>query len=71
MNNRLLYLLQQQGFRKGLLGGNRRWLTVWSVFAAWKVMGRLFGTRPVVERFELKPGQTVLITDLGAPEPDS
>ena len=67
MNKRLFRLLQQQGLRKGLIGGSRRWLTIWSVLATWRIMGRLLGNKPVVERFTLDEGDTLLITDLGVP----
>jgi hypothetical protein len=67
LSKRLLQLLQVRGLRKGVIGGNRRWLAIWTVIAAWRIMSRVFGTKPVKERFELKEGQTLVITDLGVP----
>lgn len=71
MIGRLFGALRGQGMRKGVLGGNRRWLTIWAVVATGQTLHKLFKPKPVVERFELKPGQTVVITDLGAPETGS
>ena len=65
---RFLQHLRTRGYYKGVLGGNRRWLAVWGAIMTWRVLARVMGSKPVKERFELKPGQTLLITDLGAPE---
>jgi len=62
---RLTTLLRGQGLRKGVIGGNRRWLTVWAVVAMTQTMRKLMKPKPVVERFQLKPGETLMITDLG------
>jgi len=66
---KLLGLLRGRGLRKGVIGGNNRWLTIWIVVAAGQFMHKRLKAKPVVERFTLKPGETVTITDLGVPEP--
>jgi hypothetical protein len=58
--------LRRAGVRNGVVGGNRRWLTIWAVVAMGQAMRRLLKAKPVVETFELKPGETITITDLGA-----
>jgi hypothetical protein len=63
--------LRGRGLRKGVLGGNRRWLTIWAVVFTAQTVHKLTKAKPVVERIELKPGETVVITDLGAPATDS
>jgi hypothetical protein len=68
---RLAGTLRGRGLRKGVLGGNRRWLTVWAVIFAAQTVHKLTKPKPVVERFQLKPGETVLITDLGEPAASS
>jgi len=65
---RLTNLLRGQGLRKGVIGGNRRWLTVWVLVAMTQTMRKLVKSKPVVERFQLKPGETLVITDLGVSE---
>jgi hypothetical protein len=62
---RLVGLLRGQGLRKGVLGGNRRWLTIWAVVFTAQTAHKLLKPKPAVERFVLKPGETVLITDFG------
>jgi hypothetical protein len=66
----LIGLLRRNGMRKGVLGGDRRWLTIWAVVATGSVMRRLFKQKPVVERITLKPGETITITDLAVAERD-
>jgi hypothetical protein len=67
---RLVGVLRARGLRKGVIGGNRRWLSIWAVVITAQTVHKLMKPKPVVERFELKPGETVVITDLGAPESD-
>ena len=71
MIGKLASLLRSQGRRKGVLGGNRRWLTIWAVVAAGQTVHKLTKAKPVVERIRLKPGETITITDLGVPESGS
>ena len=70
MIGRLLGVLRGRGMRRGVLGGNRRWFAIWAVVFSAQTVHKLMKPKPVVERFELKPGQTVVITDLGASESD-
>ncbi|MEY2432319.1 MAG: hypothetical protein QOC92_2044 [Acidimicrobiaceae bacterium] len=67
MIGRLLRLLRGQGLRKGVVGGNRRWLTIWAVVFTAQTAHKFLKPKPVVERFELKPGETIVITDFGDP----
>jgi hypothetical protein len=60
--------LRSQGLRKGVLGGNRRWLTIWAVVTTGHTLHKLMRPKPIVERFDVKPGETICITDLGVPE---
>ena len=68
MIGRLAGLLRTRGMRHGVLGGNRRWLTIWAVVVAGQTAHKLFKARPVVAKYELKPGETIAITDLGVSE---
>jgi hypothetical protein len=61
-------MLRRQALRRGVLGGDRRWMSVWVVLGGLTLVRRIASAREVVERFELKPGDTILITDLGVPE---
>ena len=70
MIGRVLGLLRSRGLRKGVVGGNRRWLTIWAVVFTAQTVHKLTKPKPVVEKFQLKPGETISITDLGVPEPD-
>ena len=54
--------------RKGVRGGNRVWFSIWVVIAGAQVVRKIVGIKPVIETFELKPGDTILIRDLGRPE---
>jgi hypothetical protein len=56
--------------RKGVLGGDRRWLAIWAVVFSAQTAHKLMKPKPVVEKFTLKPGQTISITDLGVTESD-
>ncbi|MEY2461701.1 MAG: hypothetical protein QOG30_3531 [Acidimicrobiaceae bacterium] len=70
MIGRLVGTLRTRGLRKGVLGGDRRWLAIWAVVFSAQTAHKLMKPKPVVERFTLKPGQTISITDLGVPESD-
>ena len=61
-------LLRQRGLRNGVMGGNRRWLTIWVVVAGAQTVHKLTKSKPVVEKFELKPGESIVVTDLGVSE---
>ena len=68
MIGRLVGVLRSRGMRHGVVGGNRRWLTIWAVVVTGQMAHKLFKAKPVVTRFELKPGETITVTDLGVPE---
>jgi hypothetical protein len=65
---RLIAVLRLRGLRRGVVGGNRRWLTIWAVIFTAQTVHKVMKPKPVVERFQLKPGETVVITDMGVPE---
>ena len=67
---RVAGLLRGRGLRKGVLGGNRRWFAIWAVIFTAQTVHKVVKAKPVVERLNLKPGETVVITDLGVPEPE-
>ena len=64
----LVGLLRSRGLRNGVVGGNRRWLTIWAVVVTGQLVHRLFKAKPVVQKYELKPGESVVVTDLGVSE---
>lgn len=61
----LVALLRRNGLRKGVVGGDRRWLSVWIVVVGAQLIRRIAASNDVVERFELKEGETIVVTDLG------
>jgi hypothetical protein len=67
---RLVGALRGRGLRRGVLGGDRRWLAIWATIFTAQTVHKVMKPKPVVERFELKPGETICIADLGAPESD-
>ena len=50
------------------MGGNRRWLAIWAVTFTAQMAHKLIKPKPVIERVTLKPGETLVIKDLGVPE---
>jgi len=58
--------LRLKALRRGVFGGDNRWLAVWGLLASARVLRRLATPKPVVERFVLRPGETLTITDLGS-----
>ena len=68
MIGRLAGLLRSRGMRRGVIGGNRRWLTIWAVIATGQLAHKLFKAKPVVAKYQLKPGETITVTDLGVAE---
>jgi hypothetical protein len=65
---RLADVLRRRGLRQGVIGGNRRWLGIWAVVVAAQLLHRVFKTKPTVVRYELKAGDTIVVTDLGGPD---
>lgn len=58
----MLSLLLRHGFRKGVLGGNRRWLVVGGAALGVRVLGRLARREPeVVYCEELSPGEALVV----------
>jgi hypothetical protein len=54
--------LRRRGFRRGVMGDSRAWLTIWALLAAGKVVRRIVGHKPeVVYKETLAPGQTLVI----------
>ena len=57
-------LVWRQATRKGLLGGDRRWMAVFAVVGTAKLLRRIAGSgkdpKPAY-RAELKPGQALMI----------
>lgn len=68
---RFVSLLKRHGLRKGLYGANGRWMAVWAVVATGQFVRKRTARKAVVERFTLKPGESLLITDLGVPESEA
>ena len=66
---RLMRMLRRQAMRKGVQGGDHRWFSIWIVVAGAQLVHRVVGAKPVIERFEVRPGETIMITDLGRPDP--
>jgi len=61
-------IVRRTALRRGVLGGDRRWMSVWVVLAGAQLVRRIASSREVVEQFELKPGETIVISDLGRPD---
>lgn len=60
----MLGLLLRQGFRRGVLGGNRTWLAVGGAALAVRILQKLSGGEPkVVYCEELKPGEALVIAN--------
>lgn len=58
----MLSLLLRHGFRKGVLGGSRRWLVVGGAALAVRVIRKLASSEPeVVYSEELPPGGTLVV----------
>jgi hypothetical protein len=54
--------LAVRSFRRGVMGGSRPWLVVWTVLLAAKVIKRLSRNEPeILMCEELQPGQTFVI----------
>ena len=62
---RLVSMLRRTAARKGVRGGDRFWLSIWLGLAGLQVVRKVVRPKPVIETLELKPGEAILITDLG------
>ena len=60
----MIGLLLRQGFKRGVLGGNRTWLTIGGVALTFRLLQKLSGSEPkVVYSEELKPGEALVIAN--------
>ena len=60
----MLGLLLRQGFKRGVLGGNRTWLVVGGAALTLRLLKKLSGGEPkVVYSEELKEGQALVIAN--------
>lgn len=60
----MLGLLLRQGFKRGVLGGNRTWLVVGGAALALRLLKKLSGSEPkVVYSEELKEGEALVIAN--------
>ena len=64
----LLGFLKARGFRKGVVGASRGWMALWVTITTAQFLRRRMARKTVVERFTLKAGESILITDLALPE---
>lgn len=65
---KLVAFVRRRGFQRGVLGDSRAWMAVWGVLTMARFVRRATRSKDVVERFELAPGQTLVVTDLGVSE---
>jgi hypothetical protein len=60
----VLGLLLRQGFKRGVLGGNRTWLVVGGAALTLRLLKKLAGSEPqVVYSEELKEGEALVIAN--------
>jgi len=57
-------LVRLRATRRGLLGGDKRWFVIWAALISARLVQRMVQRRMEVARFELRPGETVVIRDL-------
>jgi len=65
---RLVSFLRRYAWRRGLGEGRHKWFSLWVVIAAAQIIRRFTVAKPVVERLDLRPGDTIVVTDLGTIE---
>lgn len=57
-------LLYRQAQLRGLLGGSRPWMILWSVLAARRVLKRLTTDQPeVLDTITIEPGQAIIVSN--------
>ena len=57
-------LLYRQAQLRGLLGGSRPWMILWSVLAARRVLKRLTSDQPeVLDTITIEPGQAIIVSN--------
>ena len=60
----MLGLLLRQGLKKGVLGGDRKWLVLGGVALALRLVRKVGGSEPkTVYCEELKPGEALVIAN--------
>jgi hypothetical protein len=65
MKRRLWALARTRMFRKGVLGGDRRWLALWAGVTVTRMVHRRINRPAPAERVTLKPGESLLVQDTG------
>lgn len=56
-------LLHRQAMLRGLLGGSRPWMILWSVLATRRLLKRLTSDRPeILETIALDEGQAIVVS---------
>lgn len=64
--SKLVPIVKRTAFRKGVTGTSSKWLGVWTLIAAAQFVRRRLGKEPTrLERYVLKPGQSLLVSDTG------
>lgn len=57
-------LLYRQAQLRGLLGGSRPWMILWSALAARRLLKRLTSDRPeILDTITVEPGQTIVVSN--------
>jgi hypothetical protein len=64
-------LLRRRGFRQGVMGQSRGWLALWIALAGRDFLRKRMQRKAVVARYELKPGQSLLIEHLDVREAEA
>lgn len=55
-------LIRLRAVQRGLLGGNRFWMTVFGLQTGWRIFKRLTDPTPkTLMTRELKPGETIVV----------
>jgi len=62
-------MLRRQAMRRSVQSGDHRWFSIWILLAGAQLIHRVTSAKPVIERLELRPGETIMITDIGRPGP--
>jgi hypothetical protein len=58
-------ILMRRGLRKGVLGDSRAWFGVWAALTALRLVRRVGQRQAKVETISLRPGQALVVHDLG------
>ena len=67
----LVGLVKSRAFRKGVPGASGPWMAIWVLITATQFLRKRAARKSVVEKFTLKPGESILITDLGLTESEA